>query len=312
MKVILNSDLIYATYLIKDKLPGSLQDLCGACIEQNVPIVVPETALLEFNNKQLEHADRERTELGSAYDRLDRYGIQYDHSDPDDLIFAPDLLKLLKDTGVTVELVIPVEDELRQAHRRACLHQPPLSKDSKGNEMRDLVIWLIALRVAREDGEAVLMSADRVHNAEVGKAEAKTARLNVADNIESGMELLELKSPSTEFARKLMEPAWALLENAGLGAEMPIVIRSVRDSRFVQGAGVIGEASFSMKAITEDGRELVATVELHTDNGHQRVALSSVQFDGQPQPDVAIDFAASLNLEDYRNRLSSLKDIVGE
>jgi len=312
MNVVLNSDLIYATYLIEENLPAPLQNLCESCVEQNVPIVVPETTLLEFNNKQQEHADRERSNLRKAFDRLDKYEIEYQFQDPDQLIVTSDLISLLKQTGASVELMIPNDEELREAHRRACLHEPPLSSDSRGNEMRDLIIWLIALRVARDRGGALLLSADRVHTSDYGESEATSFGLLRANSIEAGLELLEFVSPSAELVRELMEPAWQGFIEAGLAIELPIQVSSVKNSRFVQGIGGIGSASFRLKGLTATRETLLSDVKIESFDNIRRIALSDVFIKDESYSDIAIEIEMLERADDYEDRLSGLKDILGE
>jgi hypothetical protein len=312
MYVILNSDLLYTTYLIKDRLPASLEDLCKVCVEHSITICMPETTLLEFSHKQQGHAERERHILSKAYERLAEYGIKYEYHNPSDLILVSDLVQLMCDAGATVEVVIPTEDELRKAHRRACLHEPPLSSDSKSNEMRDIIIWLIALRIAREQGAALLLSADRVHKAESGEAEAASAGLQRADSIEQGLELLEYESPSTELARKLLEPAWDSLVEAGLPLQLPVVVKSVRDSKFKQGVGDLKTAHFRLKGITGDGKTFETDVDLKTSDNRRIISLSRVELDNQPLSDAVVEIEEARKLEDYEDRLAALREILGD
>ena len=311
MKVVLNSDIIYATYRLTNELTAQLRGLCSACVEKNISIVIPETTLLEFKNGQRKHADAERRALGAAFERLNRFGVRYEYQDPSNLILTPDLIQLLQRTGATVEVTAPTDEELREAHRRACLHEPPVSGETKGNEMRDVVIWLVALRTARESGAALLLSADSVHNSERGKAEATAAGLRRAASIEAGMELLELISPAAELARALLEQAWRDLVDAGLPVQLPVKVTSVGEATFIQGTRGVDAASFKLRGLTGSGETLKADVTVDTINGRQRIDLKGVYVDDQLQEDVSVEITAPGRSDEYEERLSSLRGILG-
>lgn len=312
MNVILNSDLIYATYRLTNELPPQIRELCSVCVEQNISIVIPETTLFEFDNGQRKHVDTEKRALGTALERLDRYGFKYEYQDPTNLIVAPDLIQLLQEIGATVEVLVPTDEELREAHRRACLHESPLPRDTKGNEMRDVVIWLIALRTARDSGAALLLSADRVHNSESGDVEAAAAGLHRAVSIEAGLELLELISPAAELARALLEQVWHDLISAGLAVQLPVEVTSISDPRFIQGIRGVGASSFKLKGLTGSGETLMADVAMDTINGSHRVDLTRVYLDDKLQADVSVEVTAPGRPEEYEERLSSLRGVLGE
>ncbi len=52
MKIVLNSDVIFANSLIKDSLPRRLCDFIAECKKHNHTVVIPLTTLFEFDNKQ--------------------------------------------------------------------------------------------------------------------------------------------------------------------------------------------------------------------------------------------------------------------
>ena len=71
--------------------------------------------------------------------------------------------------------------------------------------MRDLVIWMVALRVARRDGGAILVSRDEVHTEERGDEEARSAGLLRARSWDEALEQLGRESPAGALARQLLE-----------------------------------------------------------------------------------------------------------
>jgi hypothetical protein len=85
----------------------------------------------------------------------------------------------LRATGVQLEVENPKLEDYRNAERRACLHLSPQPPETKSDEMRDLVIWKVALRVAKRDGKAILVSRDHVHSDERGEAAEACGLLRV-------------------------------------------------------------------------------------------------------------------------------------
>jgi len=101
----------------------------------------------------------------------------------------------LRATGVTVEIEDPALDDYREAETRAALHLAPHPPLSDSDEMRDLVIWQVAIRIAKRDGGACMVSRDEVHVHERGASEAGGVRLYRARNFEEAVEVLLQKSP---------------------------------------------------------------------------------------------------------------------
>ncbi len=138
MKIIFNSDLLYATSLIKDKLPRQVCKFLSACKENSHEIIIPFTTLLEFNRKQSEFVNTEISALENARSKLTHYGIKVDEFQPLDLVKLPDLIQLIKDTGLSCILEEPTKNDYENAHRRACLRESPHPPNIKSDEMRDL------------------------------------------------------------------------------------------------------------------------------------------------------------------------------
>ena len=56
--------------------------------------------------------------------------------------------------------------------------------------MRDLIIWTIALRLAKTGGGAILISRDEVHAHQRGSVEADAAKLHRAKTCDEALDLL--------------------------------------------------------------------------------------------------------------------------
>lgn len=302
MHVLLNSDVLWASDLWRGRLPRRMQLLVDACRKQGNVILVPETAQLEFDRSQSELVDQRRAELDAAYATLAKFGITYDHQAADTVISPPDLLGLIAATGVTAEVVSPVLEDFQEAHRRACLHLPPQPPDAKSDEMRDLVIWMIAIRVAQHNGGALLISRDEVHTHHRGDSEADQAQLVRVRSFEEALEYFEVETPAGQLFRRLMVPVWPELERAGLPlSDVPTVL-SVSNSLFVQGDDGLASASCTVKVRTTDGKILSANVEIEVSAGRQHATLTKISIDNQVQ-----DGAVSVET-DYPQELTANSD----
>jgi hypothetical protein len=105
----------------------------------------------------------------------------------------------LRATGVQLEVENPKLEDYRNAERRACLHLSPQPPETKSDEMRDLVIWEVALRVAKRDGKAILVSRDHVHSDERGDKSQKNEELSLPPRPSSFIE-----KPGHHFSRPVV------------------------------------------------------------------------------------------------------------
>lgn len=282
MRVIFNSDVLYQSQLITGELPSNLQRLLRVCCESGITVIIPSTTLLEFDKKQAEYVPEEIARLETAYARLDKYGISYSRVDPSEVVKQIDLIELIKRTGAAVEIVEPTLADFSEAHRRACLHESPHPPgDVKTDEMRDLVIWIISLRLASEYGRALLISRDEVHVHPRGNEEASTAGLLRIKSIEDAIEYLGVENPSADLIKNLLLPVWTDLINAGLPLADPMSLITASQAIFIQGTSGPSSAYCILEAVGSQGNRIKADVEIHTDNGIiTKVNLSNISVDG--------------------------------
>lgn len=315
MQVLLNSDLLYKDYLIRDRLPEPIAQLCKACAEHGIPILLPETALLEIRRNQEKLAEDEQKRIESAFKMVERYGVKVDRRDPRELVPRPDIIAMMSELGVKVEVIVPTLDDYNEAHRRACLHNPPQRPDAKSDEMRDLIIWNIAIRVARDAGGALLLSRDDVHTHSRGDDEASAAGLLREDSIEKGLEVLEIESPTGSLARKILEPLWPDLVAGGLPLPSQISLKSVREAVFVQGKKTFAEARFRMFALTDKQDRLEAIIRLKVDEDIiKSVTLDDIRVSGEPWGEGRLQLTtnrpAPQQVETYDQRISALRSLL--
>jgi hypothetical protein len=250
MKVILNSDVLHHEgTLVREKLMPPLVRLFEVCRDQRHEVVIPLTTRLEFDRYQLQMAEDIRRTIKDAYTVLDSHEIRYEKIDPETLGPAPDLIALIRKIGPSVSELAPTNDELVEAHRRAALHLPPHpSGNTKSDEMRDLVIWLQAIRLAREGGGAMLISRDGLHTNSLGDDEAIAVKLLRVSKLDEAVEHLEVRTPPGKEFERLLNEVWADLVAAEPDLPRRVELRSVLSANFREGE----IASASIRAMADD------------------------------------------------------------
>lgn len=181
----------------------------------------------------------------AASERLREWGVAVPAFDAQALIGTADLAGAFRATGAKVEILDPTLDDYRDAERRACLHLAPLKGDEKSDEMRDLVIWAVALRIAKQDGAAMLVAADHVLAGERGSEEAIAFGLRRAKGINEALELLGRTSPAVELAISVLKTVADGLRSAGLPLPEEVASDQFSGSQFV--ADDFGHANTTLK-----------------------------------------------------------------
>lgn len=317
MKIILNSDILYHAYLIKGDLSKKLQELFRECIIKGYKVVIPLTTLLEFDCKQSKFVETETSELEKAYRLFTKFNISFTRVEPSEVIKNPELIELIKRIGVEVIVENPTKDDLLEAHMRACLHKPPHPPDIKSDEMRDLVIWMIALRIASKDGKAILISQDVVHVHSRGDKEANSFGLIRLKSVEEALEYFDVETPSGVLIKNLITPIWEDLLESGLPLGKEISIIGVSQPRFIQGNTGISKAFSLIKLRTVDSKTLKAYIDITIDgNIIRELKLSEITILDKPWEKTHLTLNPGKTFEneqdDYKERFDSLKKIIGE
>ena len=316
MDVLINSDILYSGRLVTDTLTLRVRELIDACRDLGHRLVLPETAKLEWDRQQADHVQKARSALGNAYKTLEHHGVEFADCRPDDIIVPPDLIKLIEASGVDVRIEAPTLDDLVDAHNRACLHLPPQPPDAESDEMRDLVIWAIAIRVARTSGGALLVSADKVHTHDRGNEEASSAGLTRAKSTEDALEILHVGTPSGRLFSSLLAPAWDGLRAAGLPVGSNPRLARVLAASLVQGSDGSPELASADITIASDGSAPISGhAEVRPVLDDRQVVLLTELTDGADRlpPYVAESHSAlkSAQFSDYPDRLSYLTEFLG-
>jgi hypothetical protein len=316
MRIILNSDILFTQSLITKSLPARWRKLATEAARLGAVIVLPRTALFEVDRQQQENLKKEINAVESAYNTLRNAGLGFEERELSELFALPDIAQLFRETGVKVEVAEPLLDDFHDAHRRACFHLSPHPPDTKSDEMRDLVIWAMALRLAK-DGGAILLSRDTVHIHERGNDEAASVGLLRVNDIDEALERLAVESPTGSLARLLLEPIWADLRSAGLPVMAAFNLRKIGNAVFVQGESGLERATFNLETAAESGGTLQAEVDIRRMGDEIRsVSLSNVSVDGMAWEagsiTVHLNKAAPLPSLNLDEPLSELKETIGE
>jgi hypothetical protein len=315
MKIILNSDILHDERLVEDKLPKRLQQLIGACVERKHAVVIPLTSLLEFQRHQSQLVKQGASNLNAAYQLLDKHSIQYSRVEPSEVVKMPDLIGLIGSLGVEVITEDPTLEDYSEAHRRACLHERPHPEETKSDEMRDLVIWMMSLRLANQDKGALLISNDVVHSHARGDEEANSLHLARVRNIEEALEYFDVITPAGKLIRQLLEPVWDELVGAGFPAAKPMSLTAVARCRFIQDEFGLSFAHCNFKARTSGGKVAQSVIDIRLSSGIiVQVNLTDILVDGKPieQKEISITPNKKVNLEDdsYTERLNALRAVL--
>ena len=316
MKVIVNSDILYSGTLLTRRLPERVERLFRASAEVGAGILVTRTILLEFERQQERCAQDARTKLDNACAILEEFGVPFTRSSPDEVIKPRGLSDFVADLGLELEIEEPTLEDFQSAHKRACLHLAPQPPDAKSDEMRDLVIWTTALRVAKREGSALLVSRDVVHTHTRGDAEADAAGLRRAGEVDEALRILQLETPAGSLARKLILPVWEDLRAAGLPLSPDVSLCGVSDAAFVQGEGLPTVARFRLQARTSDDRLLSAEVELRqSDSTINYVALADIRIGDDLWGPGATILSPNRRVEttptDFDERMNALRAVFG-
>ena len=183
--------------------------------------------------------------------------------------------------------------------------------------MRDLTIWVMALRLASRNGGALLLSRDKVHTHERGDNEASSANLVRVRSIEEALEFLDVETPSGKLVGELLDTVWTDLRDAGIPLAPEFSLTGVSETRFIQGDYGPSLASFVFRTRTPNGETVTAVTRVDAVDGIiTEVTLSEITVEGKawqgkPLP-LVVSTSKALRLEpdDFQERLGALKAVM--
>ena len=255
MRIILNSDILHMNRLLATGLARHLDEFCREAAQFGAVLVLPRTVILENERHQRELCNKAVDKLKAASSTLALWGVAVPPFTAEDLIRNVDLTNALQATGITVEVQAATFDDYRDAERRASLHLAPQSPDTETDEMRDLVIWAIALRIARQDGGAMLVSRDEIHSDKRGSEEAMRAGLFRANTLHDALDELGRVSPAAAVARSVLATIWSELRTAGMPLPDDVPSRRFSRLQFVaDNEGHVNDTRLSFEITTAEGK----------------------------------------------------------
>jgi hypothetical protein len=295
MRIILNSDVLHMQRLLTTGLAKHIDAFCRTVAREGAVLVLPRAVVLENERHQSQLWQNMIKDLQDAASKLRQWKIVVPDFDARALVERASLIAVLRDTGATIELEEPTLEDYRDAEHRAALRLPPCPANAKSDEMRDLVIWAVAVRTAKRDGGAILVSRDEVHNDELAAAEANAIGLRRAKDFDDALDVLGLLTPVGELAGSVLATVWAALRQAGLPLPDEISLRRVKNAQFrADDAGhVAGSLTFAVP----------------TDQG----MLSAVGSVAQARPGIITVELTDIRLDNNSWRSGSLTTtVVGE
>ena len=310
MRVILNSDITFQPALVRGSTSARLTSLLHACRDHGHIVIVPRTTVYEFRRQQEVLKTRKVTELENALRLLDELGIGHPEVDVEDAVGQEELEQLIRAEGALVEIAEPTHAELLAAHDGACLHDGPMAPDAKSDEMRDLVVWEIGHRYARQ--RAPMVSNDEVHSGVRGEEEASANGLLRARTIEDALDILEIETPARVLLLTMFQAVWDDLRGAGLPILAAPELRRIREPRFKQGEVGLADASAVVRLAAGTGAEIEARVRFVIEGARiVQVSMHSTQSS-------ELELGAELKVErpwnapalDLNARLQDLRDVL--
>ena len=324
MDVIVNSDVLFTNGFSDKKLHKQWHSFALGCKGVGAKLVFPSTALFEVELRQEELHRIELGRIKEATKLLKKYCGAIEFPSEDQLISVPDVVALFKKTGLNVRIEAATIEDFRVAERRAAKHLPPAlprrlkgdnTPEDQSDEMRDLVIWALACRLAKSNGGALLLSRDKVHSGVSGGDEAETCGLLRATEFDDAIGMLGAETPAGNVAKKFLQLAWENLISAGLPVVKPFAINSVTHPVFVQGELDLSRATFQFSCSTSNSQTLSSQVQVTqkepdvftlslTNTKIGKSAMDSLNFS------VNVSSVAELQVDDHQERLSALKQLL--
>lgn len=318
MKIIFDTNFLFANQLLKGSLPRPILGFLQMCQQKGHEIVIPLTTLYEFNCKQNYFVNSEVNEIKKAVTKLADYRIQVGVVVPENLVKPPNLISLIETIGVACRVEQPIQSDFEIAHRKACLKESPhdsSKQDKKSDEMRDLVIWVVSLRVARENGGAILLSQDLLLRHHSGDKEAFECRLIRCKDFERAYEALDLETPSARIIRTLILKVWNNIIASALPLEEGAQLLSIKHPKFMNKEDGSTSINAEIMCSTGTGGELNSLLRMEYKNEKPFLMdFSQIKINGQSEvAPIRLELEKPLpSNAAIEERLSSLKHLIGE
>jgi len=131
------------------------------------------------------------------------------------------------------------------------------------------------------------------------------------------LEYFEVETQAGKLIKQLIMPIWEDLLKAGLPLNQDVSIVGVAQPRFIQGTEGISNAYCLIRLRTLDGKMLKTNIAMKIDNNViVELELSEIMIDENPwdkkQLALIPNKAISHEEDDYKERIDSLKELIGE
>jgi len=208
----------------------------------------------------------------------------------------------------------PTPEDFNNAHRKACFKEEPHPPESEDDEMRDLVIWELALRLARENGGAILLSRDKVHIHHRGDREAAQFGLKRFNDLDRASEALELETTSAQVITRILSKVWKQV----IASDLPLVegaqILSIKQPTFrnAEDGTISVKAEVSMN--TGKGNKLNATLMMrYVKEVPFYIEFSQIRLDKQSEiAPVKLEFSKPPSSENsFSENMDKLRNVIG-
>ena len=315
MKLIFNSDLLFANSLIANTLPGKLEEFLLKCKEHESEheIIIPLTTLLEFERKQNEFVEKEKGNIQEAKGLFNKYGIKIEEFDPKEIIKTPNLITMIQDIGINCTVEEPLIEDYNNAHKKACLKLSICPPDQKSDEMRDIIIWEIAYRIASKNDGAILLSMDKIHTHHRGDKDAFKVNLIRCNSFERAYEALNIETASAKKIKSLLVKISHNLIESELPISKSYQIVSIEKPKFINIEN--GTKKASCKIILNSGTGQKIGAKLNIDFFNEEpfyVHFTEIIVDGKNNNEDIIIELERQNILDtkYHSQLKKLKRII--
>lgn len=314
MRIVLNSDIVHTNRLFATGLPKHLEEFCREAAQAGGILVLPRTVLLEDERHQETLYRQTLTDIENARETLALWRITVPEFRPEDVVHRVDLLSALRHAGVSVEVEDATLDDYRDAERRASLHLAPQAPDSKSDEMRDLVIWAVALRVAVRHNGAMLVSRDSIHSGESGTEEAANARLFRARSIDDALDQLGRVNEAAALARSVFVKVWEALREEGIPLPDDVPVRRFPRLQFsVDQQGYVA-TQLSFEFATRDGKLSGDANICQSTPSSIRAVLTGLTIEGRPWRTGTLELSVGGELPKFTHsaaeRMAELRHVI--
>jgi hypothetical protein len=315
MRIILNSDVLHMDRLLAAGLAKHIDEFCREAAQSGAVLVLPRTVILENERHQLKLYSEAVDKLKDASSLLAKSGVIIPPFTAEDLVRKVDLLTALQATGITVEVQAATFDDYRDAEYRASRHLAPQSPEAETDEMRDLVIWAIALRIALQDGGAMLVSRDKIHWDGRGLDEAASVGLLRAKTFDDALDHLGRLNPASALARSVLATIWSELRAAGLPLPDDVPSRRFSNLQFsADGEGHADDTRLSFEMTMAEGRLSGDAHIFQATPSTIQVNLTSLALKGRPWRTGSLSFTAYHRLPKITSpaadRMADLRNII--